>query len=55
MELLLTCRTLAQHLAKMDKDMEEKEILLTYQQMLSALKYIHDNNILHRLGLVFMF
>ena len=41
-------RTLAQYLAKLEKDMEEKEILIKYQQMLSALKYIHVNNILHR-------
>lgn len=40
--------TLAQYLAKLEKDMEERDILIIFQQMLSALKYIHGNNILHR-------
>ncbi|XP_048580556.1 uncharacterized protein LOC5518663 isoform X2 [Nematostella vectensis] len=40
--------TLAQYLTKLEKDMEEKDILNMFQQMLSALKYIHNNNILHR-------
>lgn len=42
------CRTLAQYLSRLEKDMEEREILIIFQQMLSALKYIHVNNILHR-------
>ena len=42
------CRTLAQYLSRLEKDLEEREILLIFQQMLSALKYIHVNNILHR-------
>ncbi|XP_029199657.2 uncharacterized protein LOC114964483 isoform X1 [Acropora millepora] len=40
--------TLAQYLGKLEKDMEERDILIIFQQMLSALKYIHGNNILHR-------
>lgn len=40
--------TLAQYLSRLEKDLEEREILLIFQQMLSALKYIHVNNILHR-------
>lgn len=49
--LFLLCRrrTLAQYLGKLEKDMEERDILIIFQQMLSALKYIHGNNILHRL------
>jgi NIMA (never in mitosis gene a)-related kinase len=40
--------TLAQYLAGREKDLEEKEILLLFQQMVDALCYIHSNNILHR-------
>jgi len=46
--LYCDCRTLAQYLSRLEKDMEEREILIIFQQMLSALKYIHVNNILHR-------
>ena len=45
-------RTLAQHLTKLEREMEEREILTMFQEMLSALKYIHDNQILHRCALV---
>ena len=41
-------RTLAQYLANREKDVEEKEILLLFQQMVDALCYIHSNSILHR-------
>eukprot|EP00794_Sanderia_malayensis_P019541 gene19541-21473_t len=40
--------TLAQYLLKLDKELEEQEILLMFQQMVSAIKYIHEHNILHR-------
>lgn len=40
--------TLHEFLAKQESDLEEKEILIMFSQMVSALKYCHDNNILHR-------
>ena len=51
-EIAYDHRTLAQYLARLEKDMEERDILIIFQQMLSALKYIHVNNILHRWVLV---
>jgi len=39
--------TLGQYLAK-DKELGEKEILEMFYEMVSAIKYIHDRNILHR-------
>ena len=46
--IFLFCRTLSQFLSKQDKPMEEKEILLIFHQMIAAIKYIHEHNILHR-------
>ncbi|GFO11680.1 serine/threonine-protein kinase nek8 [Plakobranchus ocellatus] len=40
--------TLAQHLAKQDKPMDEKDILLMFQQIVAAIRHIHSHNILHR-------
>ncbi|XP_065064010.1 uncharacterized protein LOC135690390 isoform X1 [Rhopilema esculentum] len=40
--------TLGQYLSKLEKELDEKEILLMFQEMVSAIKYIHDHNILHR-------
>ncbi|CAL1274048.1 unnamed protein product [Larinioides sclopetarius] len=39
---------LAQYLAQMKNLMEEKDILLLFKQIVSALKHMHDHNILHR-------
>ncbi|KAG8194177.1 hypothetical protein JTE90_002382 [Oedothorax gibbosus] len=39
---------LAQYLAQMKNPIEEKEILLLFKQIVSALKHMHDHNILHR-------
>ena len=47
-KLITNYSTLAQYLAKVEKDLDEREILTMFQQMSSALKYIHDNQILHR-------
>ena len=41
-------RTLGQFLSKLDKELDEKEIVLMFQEMVMALKYIHEHNILHR-------
>ncbi|XP_071942036.1 uncharacterized protein [Antedon mediterranea] len=30
------------------RELEEREILLMYQQMVTAIRYIHDHNVLHR-------
>jgi len=40
--------TLTDYLAKQDNDLEEREILIMFSQMVSAIKYCHDHNILHR-------
>eukprot|EP00118_Oscarella_pearsei_P007211 m.34505 g.34505 ORF g.34505 m.34505 type:complete len:1380 (+) comp31989_c0_seq3:167-4306(+) len=40
--------TLAEYLSHSTKELEEKEILMMFQQMADALCYIHSNNILHR-------
>ena len=46
--IYLLNRTLAEYLSHSTKEMEEKEILMMFQQMADALCYIHLNNILHR-------
>lgn len=40
--------TLAQMLAKRDTQMEERQILQMFAQMVAAVQYLHSNNILHR-------
>ncbi|GFR93665.1 serine/threonine-protein kinase Nek8 [Elysia marginata] len=40
--------TLAQYLAKQDKPMKEKDILLMFQQIVAAIRHIHSHNVLHR-------
>ncbi|KAK3766064.1 hypothetical protein RRG08_002301 [Elysia crispata] len=40
--------TLAQYLAKQDRPMEEKDILLMFQQIVAAIRHIHSHNVLHR-------
>ena len=42
------CRTLAQFLAAQERPMEEKDILLMFQQIVAAIRHIHEHNILHR-------
>lgn len=39
---------LAQFLARREDYMEEAEIMFMFEQMLSAVSYLHDNNVLHR-------
>ncbi|GBM25473.1 Serine/threonine-protein kinase Nek8 [Araneus ventricosus] len=39
---------LAQYLAQMKNLMEEKDIFLLFKQIVSAIKHMHDHNILHR-------
>lgn len=49
--MIFFCRTLAQKLAAMatkDKNIEEKEILQIFQQIVAAIRHIHELNILHR-------
>jgi NIMA (never in mitosis gene a)-related kinase len=41
-------RTLAQMLVRRDSPMDEKQILIMFQQMVSAVQYLHENNVLHR-------
>uniref|UniRef100_A0A9J2PF62 non-specific serine/threonine protein kinase n=1 Tax=Ascaris lumbricoides TaxID=6252 RepID=A0A9J2PF62_ASCLU len=40
--------TLAQLLARQETFLEEAEVMRLFEQMLSAVSYLHDNNILHR-------
>ncbi|KAL3886394.1 hypothetical protein ACJMK2_026392 [Sinanodonta woodiana] len=40
--------TLAQFLAQQEKPMEERDILSLFQQMVAAIRHIHEHNILHR-------
>jgi serine/threonine protein kinase len=39
---------LAQFLARREEYIEEAEIMFMFEQMLSAVSYLHDNNVLHR-------
>lgn len=41
-------RTLAQLLARREDYMDETEIIYLFDQMISAVTYLHDNNVLHR-------
>uniref|UniRef100_A0A914DTP9 non-specific serine/threonine protein kinase n=1 Tax=Acrobeloides nanus TaxID=290746 RepID=A0A914DTP9_9BILA len=40
--------TLAQFLARREEYIEETDIMFMFEQMLSAVSYLHDNNVLHR-------
>ncbi|XP_064645743.1 uncharacterized protein LOC135499040 [Lineus longissimus] len=40
--------TLAQYLSHRDAPLDEKEILEIFQQMVAAIRHIHEHNILHR-------
>lgn len=40
--------TLAQFLAKQEDYLKEPDIMYMFEQMLSAVAYLHDNNVLHR-------
>ncbi len=41
-------RTLSQYLANRDRPLQEREILRLFQQMVGAVRYLHDNSVLHR-------
>ncbi|XP_064645013.1 serine/threonine-protein kinase Nek8-like isoform X3 [Lineus longissimus] len=45
---LLLTRMLAQYLSHRDAPLDEKEILEIFQQMVAAIRHIHEHNILHR-------
>ncbi|KAH7680261.1 NEKL-1 protein, partial [Aphelenchoides avenae] len=40
--------TLAQFLARREEYIEESEIMYMFEQMISAVSYLHDNHVLHR-------
>lgn len=40
--------TLAQLLSRQNRPMDERDILMMFRQVVSAIKYMHDHNILHR-------
>lgn len=44
-------RTLAQFLSQQEKPLEEEEILSIFSQIVLAIKYMHQYNVLHRFGL----
>ena len=41
-------RTLSQYLLEQSEPLEEREILSMFQQMVAAIKYVHQHNVLHR-------
>lgn len=40
--------TMAQMLSQRAKRLDEREILTLFQQIVAAIRYMHDHNILHR-------
>lgn len=49
--IFISYRTLAQFLQKQmsqNKTLPEKDVVTMFSQMVDALKYLHDHNILHR-------
>ncbi|XP_007907859.1 serine/threonine-protein kinase Nek8-like [Callorhinchus milii] len=40
--------TLAQYLAQQDGELEERDILNLFHQMVAAISYLHEHNVLHR-------
>nr|CAD7412944.1 unnamed protein product [Timema poppensis] len=40
--------TLAQMLARRDRRVDEREIVMLFRQIVAAIRYMHDHNILHR-------
>lgn len=46
--VLAEFRTLAQLLARREDYLEESEIMYLFEQIISAVTYLHDNNVLHR-------
>ncbi|XP_052802250.1 serine/threonine-protein kinase Nek9-like [Mya arenaria] len=40
--------TLAHHLSSLEKPFEERDVITMFQQIVSAIRYIHEHNILHR-------
>ncbi|XP_052219827.1 uncharacterized protein LOC127837054 isoform X2 [Dreissena polymorpha] len=40
--------TLARYLASQEKSLEERDIIVMFQQIVSAIRHIHEHNILHR-------
>ena len=40
--------TLAQMLAQRARHLDERQIILLFRQIVAAIRYMHENNILHR-------
>jgi len=40
--------TMAQMLSRRAKRLDEREILTLFRQIVAAIRYMHDHNILHR-------
>ena len=50
-EVVVVCRTLAQYLSQQDQMLSvdrEREVLIMFQQIVAAIRHIHQHNILHR-------